>query len=366
MLTADTIISTEVEYRNVPRVWQLGHRGQGQVVPIVDTGVNPQGLPAGALQGQVDLTVDRDNIDHIGHGTLMAKFILGIAPEAKVFSVKALSNSGPTTREDLIKALDCCAALQPPPRFINFSVAVRRGILWARVCTPKKLCALCTRVDELWHQGIATVAAAGNFSSRPGSITCPAASRWSIKTRALEHRGEAPHGELELVGTSQAAAFMTGDLTLLASAFPKKPAANVYAVLHQLGVRLESRGKAATADVFQVGVGEHSIPNVYRAYVFLRQATTTPKTMNHDESMALVGRAAGKLRSVFEPDEIMDLTNRALNLDESNYLAYFCLAIALDSMGFKDKAAEMLQRCNELLPPAEALSNLRVYGGRPK
>ena len=175
MLTPQVIIDTEVKFCNVERVWQLGYEGQAQDIPIIDTGVNVSELPKGAVRFQVDLTGDNDGRDHHGHGTLMARFIRGIAPRAKIISVKALGRDAATTRDELVEALDYCATLSPRPKFINISVAIRRSFLWHKSCTIDTPCALCARVNNLWDEGTAVVAAAGNFSSLLDSLTCPAA-----------------------------------------------------------------------------------------------------------------------------------------------------------------------------------------------
>jgi hypothetical protein len=316
----------------------------------------------------------------------MAKFILGIASKAKIASVKTIGKNSSTNRDNLVKALDYCAALSPRPKFINASVAFRRSFLWRRSCTMENPCNLCSRVNELWQQGIATVAAAGNFSSRPDSITCPAAARWAVKCRSLGNWEKnfwrryikevwpslyfGPD-EAKLIGTSQAAALHTGSLALLASVFPQVSAAGIIAVVLATSVSLHTKGFAAIPDLFRAqdpaqDPDSTTMPNIYRAYVFLKQATTKPASMDHDKSLELTRLAAQQLQGPFTSSDIIFLVNRALSLDESNYLAYYLFAVVLDDIGFEDKAKEMLNKCNELLPPAEALTNLDIFGGKSK
>jgi subtilisin family serine protease len=335
-------------------VWDLGFQGQGEVIPIVDTGVNPDSLPAGAVQQHVDLTEDRDSHDYEGHGTLMARLILGMAPKARLVSVKALGKSAVTDRKGILRALDFSSALSPRPKFINLSLAVPRSHLGLKDCTLKKPCVLCKRVNELWEAGIVTVAAAGNFSSGADSFTCPAAARWSVKVR-----------DLGKSGTSHAAAMHTGFLAVLASAFPQKPAPNIVAVLNHTGVRLLERGTVVVPDLAsKSSLGGTSMPNVYRAFVFLQQAIAKPSLMNPEQSYAITCQAAKLLRGTFDPQEVMTMMEQALDLDESNYLAYLLYSAAVDALGMHDKAEELLMKCNDLLPPGEALTRLEIFGGR--
>jgi hypothetical protein len=61
----------------------------------------------------------------------------------------------------------------------------------------------------------------------------------------------------------------------------------------------------------------------------------------------------------------MSLLERAAALDESNYLAFYLYSVVLNEIGMLDKAEELLARCNELLPPGEALGSLEIFGGQP-
>lgn len=379
MLTPEIVIATEVQYRNVERVWRLGYEGQGERVALIDTGVNPESLPQGAVAAAVDLTTDGDQRDHAGHGTAMAKYILGMAPKASVISVKVAGRSSAPSREDLVRALDHCSTLSPRPKFVNISMAVRRSFIGKRDCTLERPCSLCARVNALWEQDMVVVAAAGNFSSGPDSFACPAAARWAVKVRDLTRRDASAarrflkavwpslyygKGGGDLFGTSRAAAFTSGCLAVLASAFPATPAKNVLAVFAHTSVRLETSGSLAMADILRPGaLGETGTANIYRAYVFLKQATEQPRSMDVDRSMQITAELAGDLRGPFRPAEAMSKAEQALQLDESNYLAYFLYSLILRSMDWNDKADELLAKANELLPPGEALEPQQIFGG---
>ena len=380
-LTTESVIDTEVKYRNVDRVWQLGYTGEGVTVPIIDTGVDAAALPAGAVQAEVDLTPDEDKHDHYGHGTLMARFFLGIAPKAKIISVKVFGKSGATTRDDLIRALDYCRDLKPRPKFVNCSLAVRRSFLFGIRCTTTLPCPLCRRVNELWNAGVAVVAATGNFGSGSDSIACPANARWALKVRSLEDAEEFRWRELtkqlpsrdaedrnRLLGTSQAAAFLSGSLALLSSAFPHKPGSGIAAVLFFSGVALETVGRQVRPRIFEPTLrrGRTSMPNIYRAYVVLEQDKTKPGSWNRDKSIAHTAELFRLFKVRANLDELLRHMSAALDYDESNHVAWFGAAILMDHMGDSKKAAEFLAKCNELLPPAEALEGKQVFGGAPQ
>jgi hypothetical protein len=380
-LTPQIIIDTEVKYRNIERVWKLGHFGEGVTIPLIDTGVDASVLPIGSVQDQIDLTPDTDGRDHYGHGTLMARFILGMAPKAKIISVKVFSKSKPTSREDLVSALYFCYALQPRPKYINCSLAVRRSSLFGlrTTCTEKSPCVLCKRVNSLWNEGVVVVAAAGNFSSRPGSIACPANARSALKVRSLENSEDFSWTQLakqlvpsadkdsrnELLGTSQAAAFVSADLALISSAFPNKPAPGLSAVLFYSGVSLETLGREVYPKIFKVGMPRTSLPNVYRTYVIMKQDETAPGSWNGDKSLAHTRILFECFRSNCSLDKQLQEMTLALKYDESNYLAWLGASILMNSIGNEKEARKFLTTCNELLPPADALSGQQIFGGAP-
>ena len=382
MLTPEIIIDTEAKFRNVERVWRLGHKGKGVVVALVDTGVDAAALPAGALHSQEDLTPDGDGRDHHGHGTLMARFILGMAPEAKIASVKAFGKSHQPTREDLVRALDHCLATTPRPKFINCSFAVpRRFLLGFSNCTLRSQCVLCRRVNELFQrEAIAVVAAAGNFGSGPDSFGCPANARWASKVRSLENlekfswrelaRGLVPSADGEdrgtLLGTSQAAALQTGSLALISSAFPDKPGGGIAVVMYASGVALGVAGREIYPHLFDEPKGQRlAMPNVYRTYAIFRHEREHPGTLDLDKSLHYTREMFKALHRPSTLEERLNAMTLALKHDESNYLAWLGASLTVQAMNMPEKAEEFLRRCNELLPPAEAFERQQIFGGAP-
>lgn len=79
---------------------RMGWRGQGVTVAVVDSGVDLQdSATAAAVVGGrcvVPGLADDDLQDRIGHGALVARIILALAPEAKLFPVRIFGDIGET------------------------------------------------------------------------------------------------------------------------------------------------------------------------------------------------------------------------------------------------------------------------------
>lgn len=94
---------------------KLGYRGQGITVAVVDSGVDlsdPE--TAKAVTGGQSLVPGGDPgdvQDQIGHGSLVTRIILTIAPEAKIYPVRIFGNTGATTEEIAGRGLEIAAAM---------------------------------------------------------------------------------------------------------------------------------------------------------------------------------------------------------------------------------------------------------------
>ena len=114
---------TNVEKINAHKVWQMGYTGEGVVVAVIDTGVNADHVDlkdhlwddGNGNHGWNTLANSSNVADGDGHGTHCAGTvcgdgtsgtITGMAPDAKLMAVKALSDSGQGTLESLIAGIE--------------------------------------------------------------------------------------------------------------------------------------------------------------------------------------------------------------------------------------------------------------------
>jgi subtilisin len=161
-------------------LWDRGFRGQGVQVALLDTGLNSD-IPQDRIAWQVDLTDDNNPFDFHGHGSLMAGFILRMAPECRIINVKVGDRYGFIDRTTLINALDLCKSMYPDVRIVNISVGVESTRWWRTICTRDQPCTLCRKATELAMVGWLLFAAVGNRGRR-AKVMCPAAAEgvWSV------------------------------------------------------------------------------------------------------------------------------------------------------------------------------------------
>ncbi|WP_344407202.1 S8 family serine peptidase, partial [Dactylosporangium fulvum] len=161
--------------------------GQGVGIALVDTGVAPvAGLPAGQLVNGPDLSFESQSgqlryLDTFGHGTHMAGIIVanesstgtvGLAPKAKVTSVKVGTATGANDVSQMIAAIDWVVQNRNhdpanPIRVLNLSYGTSG--MSASTVDP-----LMHAVEQAWQAGIVVVVAAGNDGSGTTLLTNPA------------------------------------------------------------------------------------------------------------------------------------------------------------------------------------------------
>ena len=179
--------------------WQAGYTGQGVDVAVIDSGVAPvDGLSSpGKVVDGPDLSFDSQvpaltRLDAFGHGTHMAGIIagraaaaeggyaddasnfLGMAPDARIVSIKVAAADGATDVTQVIAAIDWVVQHHDDPgmniRVLNLSY----GTVTAQEYGVDPLA---FAVEQAWNAGIVVVAAAGNAgfaSKKASSMTAPA------------------------------------------------------------------------------------------------------------------------------------------------------------------------------------------------
>src|SRR6185436_13030960 len=94
----------------------LGYTGKGVTVAVLDSGVAPtNSVPAARLAARIDFTESLNATDQYGHGTHIASTIggggergsvRGMAPGAKIVSLKVLDANGQGYVSDVARAID--------------------------------------------------------------------------------------------------------------------------------------------------------------------------------------------------------------------------------------------------------------------
>jgi serine protease AprX len=172
---------------DAPPAWAAGADGRGVDVAVLDSGVTPvPGLdaPNKVVYGP-DLSFDSQNaatanVDGYGHGTAMASIIAanngpggfqGVAPNARVVSVKVGASNGAVDVSQIVAGIDWVVAHAHDPGFnirvLNLSLGT--DSTQAYVIDP-----LAHAAEVAWRNGIVVVAAVGNAGSSTRLVADPA------------------------------------------------------------------------------------------------------------------------------------------------------------------------------------------------
>jgi subtilisin family serine protease len=168
---------TEVaQLDNAWRLWELGLKGQGVQVVVVDSGMPPPSVVQVAGAWGVDNVVH----DEYGHATAVCYVVRSLAPEAELYTVRVLDRWGMGRISDVVKGLEIAILKTSPsrPRIINLSLGTPPA-LWDSI---GEVASLAVRV-----YGVKMVAAAGNLGPASDSVLSPATAREVVSVAALDH-----------------------------------------------------------------------------------------------------------------------------------------------------------------------------------
>jgi len=193
-------------------LWASGATGKGVDVALIDSGVVPvDGLTAaGKVINGPDLSFDSQvpqlrYLDGYGHGTHLAGIIagrddaavpgtyvgdtsnfIGMAPDARILSVKVADHNGIADVSQVIAAIDWVVQHRHDHdmnvRVLNLSFGTDSN-------QPYVLDPLALAAEVAWHSGIAVVASAGNFGPASKSLTDPAYDPYVIAVGAADTNG---------------------------------------------------------------------------------------------------------------------------------------------------------------------------------
>jgi serine protease AprX len=191
-------------------MWNAGYTGQGVDVAVIDSGVVPvDGLSGTKVVYGPDLTMEANgaakNLDTFGHGTHMSGIIagrdaaatrtsgnssdfVGMAPDARIVSVKVADAKGQTDVSQAIAAIDWVVQNRNKNglniRVLNMSFGTD-GVQ-DYVLDP-----LAYAAEQAWHKGIVVVVAVGNQGQGTLKVNNPAYDPYLIAVGSDNANGTA-------------------------------------------------------------------------------------------------------------------------------------------------------------------------------
>ncbi len=190
-------MASTTKYSGATAWWRAGYTGDGVDVALIDTGVAPVTGLAGTnkvIYGP-DLSIESQsaaltNLDTYGHGTFMAGLIAGddptltapydqsppsayrgMAPDARIVSLKVGTADGGTDVSQVIAAIDWVVQHAHDPgmniRVLNLSYGTNS-------VQPYTVDPLAYAAEVAWKQGIVVVAAGGNYGFQSHANNAPA------------------------------------------------------------------------------------------------------------------------------------------------------------------------------------------------
>jgi serine protease AprX len=195
-------------------LWEQGYTGSGVDVALIDSGVAPvKGLraPGKILHGpDFSWESQAENLrylDTYGHGTHMAGLIagregaagaayhsnthnhFGVAPDARLISLKVADAKGLTDVTQVIAAIDWVIAHR---RDAGMNIRVLSLSFGTDGTQTYLLDPLSFAVERAWKKGIVVVAAAGNTGFGDMSLNNPAFNPFVVAVGASDTQGTAP------------------------------------------------------------------------------------------------------------------------------------------------------------------------------
>ncbi len=181
---AATTASNYAKSTGATTAWDAGNLGSGVTVAVIDTGIAPVDDLAGRVIAGPDFSGEGDStVDSYGHGTVIAGVIagdgtasagqaggayVGMAPQAKVLSVKVAGRNGATDVSTVLAAMQWIGSHRT-----QYNIRVVE-LAWG---TPSdqspSIDPLDFAVERLWHSGVVVVAAAGNDGPTGHTVTKP-------------------------------------------------------------------------------------------------------------------------------------------------------------------------------------------------
>ena len=183
--------SPGVEVVEADQAWHLA-TGKGITVVLMDTGIAEHPDLEGSVIARVDFVKDGAKLlDPSGHGTFMAGLIAahgrtfkGVAPEAKLISLRVLDQDGIGTMRSVLAAFNWVLHNRATSniKVLNLSFGAPQRSSYHQTL-------LAGVVESAWFAGVTVVAAAGNDGPIPGTVAMPGADPFVITAGSFADQG---------------------------------------------------------------------------------------------------------------------------------------------------------------------------------
>src|SRR3954447_2206787 len=192
-------------------MWNAGYTGKGVDVAVIDSGSVPvDGLNSGNVVYGPDLSFEAgtpvENLDTNGHGTAMASIIagrdagakgpyagnstnyIGVAPDARIVSIKVADALGHTDVSQAIAAIDW---VTEHGQDAGFNIRVVNMSFGTDGTQSYLLDPLAYAAEQAWHKGIVVVVAVGNEGFGTQKVNNPAYDPYVIAVGSDNTNGTA-------------------------------------------------------------------------------------------------------------------------------------------------------------------------------
>src|SRR3954462_942849 len=192
-------------------MWNAGYTGKGVDVAVIDSGTVPvEGLNSGNVVYGPDLSFEAgtpvENLDTNGHGTAMASIIagrdakaaapyagnstnyIGVAPDARIVSIKVADALGHTDVSQAIAAIDWVTEHGQDG---DLNILVVNMSFGTDGVQSYQLDPLAYAAEQAWHKGIVVVVAVGNEGFGTQKVNNPAYDPYLIAVGSDDTKGTA-------------------------------------------------------------------------------------------------------------------------------------------------------------------------------
>jgi serine protease AprX len=183
--------SPVIQIIDADQAWRTA-TGRGVTVALMDTGIAEHPDLQGSVVARVDFVNDGATLlDPSGHGTFVAGLIAahggtfkGVAPDAKLVSLRVLDQKGNGTMHAVLSAFDWLLQNRTAMRIkvLNLSFGAPQRSSYHREL-------LAGVVESAWFAGITVVAAAGNDGPAPRTVAMPGADPFVITVGSFADQG---------------------------------------------------------------------------------------------------------------------------------------------------------------------------------